>query len=334
MPSPSGNMLLSVSHDGAILAWPTAGLPETARQGFTGHAQLVTCVATSPDGKWLATGSVDGTIRIWNVANAKEIRSFVAHVGGSTSLAFLSDSRLLSVGNDENVRVWEVANGLSVRNLALPTADVKIAISPDSKRLAVVGPKMAGAMIWDFETGSVSRRIGSRLGGLTAVAFVPDDRLLAVGTPTGDMVLFNPATGKEEHRADISKNASVEQIAFTKFGERAALVLKHRDDTELAGSYEVVLWNLRDKSAQEWPRQLLNDGPIHALAFYRENASILTAGHDGQIVEWDVATGRRLRSVHAHLEAVRGFNLPAGNTVISAGDRLAKLWEWPREKLP
>jgi WD40 repeat protein/beta-lactamase regulating signal transducer with metallopeptidase domain len=332
--SPNGHALLSVSHDGAVFAWPSAGLPETARREIYNHAQPVTCTAASPDGLWLATGTADGVVRIWNCATASEHRRLAAHVGGTIAIAFLGNSRLLTVGRDEHVRVWDLANGQAVRHLALPTADVRIALAPDARQLAVVGPKMAGAMIWDVETGRVAKRYGARLGGLTAVAFGPDDRRLFVGSPAGDLIAFDRATGKEDSRLDVSNEAGIERIAFDRFGERAVLVLKHRDDAERAGSHEIAIWHVKERTVREWSRPLLTDGPIATISFHRDDMSILTAGHDGFLVEWDAATGQRLRSIHAHLEAVQGFQLLAGNSVVTAGDRLAKLWDWPQETRP
>jgi WD40 repeat protein/beta-lactamase regulating signal transducer with metallopeptidase domain len=329
----NGHALLSVSHDGTIFAWPSAGLPETARRASYDHAHPVTCTATSPDGRWIATGAADGTVRIWNCEAALEHRRIAAHVGGTIAMAFLGNSRLLTVGRDENVRIWDMSNGQVVRHLALPSADVRIALSPDARQLAVVGPKIAGAMVWDVETGRVAQRFGARLGGFTAVAFAPDERRLYVGSTAGDLIAFDRATGKEASRADVSNEAGIERIAFSRLGERVALVLKHRDDAERAGAHEIVIWNGNARTVEEWSRPLLTDGPVAAIAFHRD-ASILTAGHDGFLVEWDAATGRRLRSIHAHLEAVQGLQVLAGNTVVSAGDQLAKLWDWPQETRP
>ncbi len=334
LPAPNGQSLLSLSHDGTIFAWPSAGLPETPRRNSLDHAQPVTCMATSPDGRWIATGAADGTVRIWNVAEPRDPRNIPAHVGGTIAMAFVGNQRLLTVGRDEHVRIWELSGGREVRHLALPTADVRIALSPDARHLAVVGPKIAGAMVWDVETGRVAKRIGPRQGEFTAVAFAPDERRLFVGTPSGDLIAFDRASGKEEFRADVSNEAAIVRIAFTKLGERAALVLKHRDDAERAGAHEVAIWNVAGRSLAEWTQPLLAGGPVAALAFHRDGATLLTAGHDGFLVEWDAATGRRLRSLHAHLEEAHSLQSLAGDAVVSAGDRLAKFWDWPGENRP
>lgn len=334
LPSPNGQSLLSLSHDGTIYAWPSAGLPETPRRNSLDHAQPVTCMATSLDGRWIATGAADGTVRIWNVAEPRDPRRIAAHVGGAIAMAFVGNHRLLTVGRDEHVRIWELAGGREVRHLALPTADVRIALSPDARHLAVVGPKIAGALVWDVETGRVAKRFGPRLGEFTAVAFGPDERRLFVGTPSGDLIAFDCTTGKEEFRADLSNEAAIVRIAFTRLGERTAIVLKHRDDAERAGAHELAIWNVGSRSIVEWPRPLITDGPIAALAFHRDGATLLTAGHDGFLVEWDAAAGQKLRSIHAHLEDVQSLQSLAGDEIVSAGDRLAKFWDWPGENRP
>ena len=76
---------------------------------------------------------------------------------------------------------------------------------------------------------------------------------------------------------------------------------------------------------------LMRKGTIHAIAYFQDDTCLLTAGHDGHITQWDVKTGERLRSVHAHLESVQGLHLTASRAVLTSGDHLAKLWVWPQE---
>jgi WD40 repeat protein/beta-lactamase regulating signal transducer with metallopeptidase domain len=334
LPSPTGHVLFTVSHDGMVLVWPSAGLPGSPRRTFRGHAQAVTALALSADGKLLATGSADGSIRVWAVGTATEAAKLDGHTGGVSSLLFLSENRLLSVGLDERVRVWDIAKKQQVRTLIVPASDVKIALSPTSKTLAVTGPKVAGVMLWDIESGQLLRRIAPRLDNLTAVAFTPDGKKLALGTSTGDLILCQLPTGKEEQRVAATDRGAVDQIVFTKDGARAAVVVNRDAEGESAGRNDVTFWDVWTRAMHDGPA-FAHNGRVHAVAFDPTETKVLTAGHDGQIYEWDLATGRRTQALHGHREAVVNLVTAAdGKALVSAGDHVAKLWDWPPEKLP
>jgi WD40 repeat protein/beta-lactamase regulating signal transducer with metallopeptidase domain len=334
LPSPHNSNLLSISHDGKVFAWPSAGVPETPRQTLFGHTQTVTCVASSADGQFLATASRDGSLRIWNAKDPTEVRKWSGHIGGVIAVLFANHSTLVSVGYDETIRVWDSRSGQPLRTISLPTAEVKIALSLDSKSLAVVGPKLQGAILIDIETGRITKRLLPRLYGLTAVAFVPDGKRLALGTIAGDVVLCSLANGKEELRADIAKNESIEQIAFSKNGDRAAIVVHRGAESEAPDLREILFWDTRDKQIDSSGLRLNHDGTIHALQYDADQSRLLLASHDGQVTLWNTQSGERLRSLHAHLEAVQGFVVLENQKLITAGDRVAKLWDWPTETQP
>src|SRR5438132_4010712 len=116
------------------LCW--AQKPELIVQ--TGHTHWVRSVAFSPDGKILASGSIDNTVKLWELKTGREIRSLVGHTGDVSSVAFSSDSKILaSASYDHTVKVWDLATGNEIRTLTGHTHVVEsVALSSDGKILA------------------------------------------------------------------------------------------------------------------------------------------------------------------------------------------------------
>ena len=161
--SPDGQYIL-----GAVGNEPVARLWD-AKTGalvreFTGHSNFVTGVTFSPDGKTIATSSLDNTVRLWNVQTGQEIRQFLGHIEAVWSVAFSPDGKTLLSGSiDGTVRLWDAETGKGLRRLAGHAAGVESAIfSPDGKFIATASDD-GTARLWDVDYHDTMRYLCSHL---------------------------------------------------------------------------------------------------------------------------------------------------------------------------
>jgi WD40 repeat protein len=105
---------------------------------LTGHSSTVGSVVYSPDGRYLASGSSDDTIKIWEVATGRELRTLTGHYWGVYSVVYSPDGRYLASGNgDKTIKIWEVATGKELRTLTGHSSFVEsVVYSPDGRYLA------------------------------------------------------------------------------------------------------------------------------------------------------------------------------------------------------
>ena len=115
------------------------GLQFISSHPLDGHKSWVQCVAYSPDGRFLASGSGDTTVRIWDPKTRRELKVLKEHSDTVYCVSFDEDTRLLASGSvDGTVKIWDVETGMSLRTLndseSLGVLDVDF--SPGAKWLA------------------------------------------------------------------------------------------------------------------------------------------------------------------------------------------------------
>ncbi len=126
---------ISVERENIVRLYERAPLREL-RLGA--HRDFVSGLAFSPDGATLASGSVDGTIRLWNTATGKPLGILFGHMQEATDVAFSTDGQTLaSVGFGESARLWHLATYRELIAMELPRAGKFVQFSPDGRHLAV-----------------------------------------------------------------------------------------------------------------------------------------------------------------------------------------------------
>jgi WD40 repeat protein len=297
-----------VSYDKPAEARARAYNAQTGQERFPvrGRSGAVHTVAVSPDGRTLAAGYNDGTVRIWDLAawrpgeSSPPIRvKLEGHTDFVCSVAFSPDGKLLASGaNDGFIRLWDVASGRKVRDLAgHSTACAYLTFSPDGHTVAAGGPN-GTVNRWDLATGQQQEpwRWHAPAGEVRPVAYSPDGPLLASGGRDGTVQLLDAATG--QHRHTFRGRTFFTNLAFSPDGRALAAVTE----------------------APNAPVRLVFNPNTRTLVAVKEatNATLHL---------WDVET-KAERRLTGHTDHIPGLSFHPGGKLVATGswDGTVRLW--------
>jgi WD40 repeat protein len=166
--------------------------------------------AFSPDGKILAIGAAAGT-QLWDVPAGKLIKTLpAAGAGGVSALAFSQSGNLLATAADGKIQLWDTPAGQLIKTLTSVIGLFgSLAFSPDGAFLAAAGEPPSGTVngvtqLWHVPTGRPVGKVTVLAQTLvTAVAFSPDGKLLAVGTSSGTQLWNVDSLGTQAQPAKL-----------------------------------------------------------------------------------------------------------------------------------
>ncbi|ARV61578.1 serine/threonine protein kinase [Nostocales cyanobacterium HT-58-2] len=311
---------------------PTNRTSEDSYPPYTlkGHSSDVNSVAFSPNGKLLASGSDDDTIKLWDLANKQEIRALKEHSGWVWAVAFSPDGKTLaSASADKTIKLWNVQTGKEIRTLEGHSAGVSsIAFSADGKTLAS-GSLDKTIKLWNLETGKEIRTFTGHSKAVACVAFAPDGATLASGSWDKTIKLWNLATGKEV-RTLGGHSDMVLSVAFSPDG--ITLASGSKDMT-------IKIWNLVTGEATHTLKA--HTDKVNSVAFLlstdnkkTSNRVILVSGsNDNTIKLWNPATGQEIRTLKKDSGYIYSVAIsPDGKAIASGGsaDNIIKIWRVAR----
>ena len=278
----------------------------------------VNSVDYSQNGKFLASGSDDGTIKIWEVPSGKLLHTLSAHLNGVNSVCFSPDGKLLaSGGNDSTIKIWDITNFDVLSTLTIHNDEVQsVVFSPDGKHLTS-GSLDKTIKVCDVATFTDIRTITTEDFSSRNIVFSPDGNLLASGSTNKTIKIWRFSDGSLIHSM-TGHSDIVNCVAFSHDGTFIA-----------SGSNDktIKLWDVL--SGIEIKTLAWHGGEVFSVAFSPDGNSVASAGRGNRIRIWDLISGnlvKILAEIRYNLLSIE-FS-PDGSTISSGSDdNLGRIWK-------
>lgn len=300
------------------------------------HGHIVNAVRFSPDGNFIASGSVDSTVRIWNRSNG-QLRTTLKHPAGITYLDYSRDGNYIATTSyDGKARLWKLPEGKLIREFTgHQKTPWSIALSPDGRMMAT-GSEDATIKIWDIQTGALLHTLKGHTLTIWSLQFTPDGRQLVSGSYDKTLKFWNAADGKPIRSIDAHDQAIV-AIAISHDGKTVA---------SAADDCKVKLWSVGNG-------QLLRtiEGSkehVQAVAFSPDDRRLISGGRDkpmtGELLQevfgdsrlnrgvtmrlWEISSGKLLQTFDHHgNDATDMVFSPDGKWIaLASADHTVSVW--------
>ncbi len=293
---------------------------------FTDTFGAVLTVALSADGKLLAIGTAEGEIRLWRVADNRQIFACKGHTDWVRAVAFSPDNRVLASSSDDQlVKLWDVSTGQNIKILQGHIGRVFFTTFSPVGNILASGGEDNTIRLWEVETGQSLKILKDQLDPAEAaptdlnahpIAFNPTGHLLVSGSSHQCLCLWDVETG-ERLKILQGHTGWTGSIAFGPDGQTLAS----------GGSDQTIkVWNINTG-------QCLKTLPCHteiimSLVFSPDGKILASAGNDNLVRLWDVAAGQCKHILHGHMSWIRSIAFsPDGRTLVSGSDdRTVRMW--------
>lgn len=357
--SPNGQLIAATGErTGEICFWRASD----SQLSFIckGHKSLVNSLVFSPNSKFLASGSDDKTIRLWDIENRQCISTLESHESAVLSVDFHRNNCLLaSGGQDHTIKIWNIEQRDCFKTLSGHENWVQsVAFSPDGNLLAS-GSEDSTVKIWDIKTGQCLKTLSGHAAGIWSVTFCTNGGTVASGSEDYSIKIWDIETGQclktleghtnwvralsfDSNRQILASSSEDATIKFWDFKTGSCLETLHGhiswihsisfspDGRVLASGssdHTIRLWNVLKGECERTLVGYVNW--IWTVAFSPDSQILANAGEDCIIRIWDVRTQKCLRVIPGHTKRIWSVAFSPDGLFLASGseDCTVKIWD-------
>ena len=285
---------------------------------LSGHSDLVFGLAVSPDGKRIASGSFDKTVKVWDAEAGAELMTLHGHEDRVGPVSFSPDGRKIASGSkDTTIKLWDAESGSELMTLRGHGKGIRsVGFSSDGKRIISSSPD-GTIKVWDMATGDELISLWGHDGRVLDAAFSPDGkRIVSSDAGDGTIKLWDASTGAELMTLRGHKGA-VYSVAFSPDGKRIA-----------SGGYDNTIKVWDSKNGAELMTLRGHTGFVLSTSFSSDGHQIVSGGGN-KIKVWEARSGEEVMTLHGHEGVVLSVAFsPDGKRIISSSaDKTIKIWD-------
>ena len=283
-----------------------------------GHTDSVWSVVFSPDGKSIASGSLDNTVIIWDIETGNPTKTLKGHTDSVYSVAFSPDGKyIVSGSSDKTIKIWDVETGNLIKTLQGHVNSVwSVAFSTDGKYIAS-GSFDNTVIIWDVATGNPTKTLQGHTDSVYSVAFSPDGKYIVSGSSDKTIRIWDVETGNTIKTLQGYTNW-VSSVYFSPDGKYIA-----------SGSYDktVRIWDVETGNTIKTLEG--HTSLVYSVAFSPDGKYIVSGSSDKTIRIWDVETGNSIKTLQGHTGGVRSLAYSPDGKYIASGsyDNTVRIWQ-------
>lgn len=292
---------------------------ELSSTRFANSFGIVSSVAVSPDGQFLAAGA-GHTVVVWRLQTLKPYSIFEGHLDNIAAIAFAPDGqRLVSADYGDSIFIWDVAAaGQRVNRFEVQAGNLcSIAFSPDGEMLA--GGYSGHIVVWNWRRGEQVATLMTK-ERVTRIAFASSTELLACTGYQGEIQFWDVTKQK---LVDTMRNSNIKRVTN-------AMLIIGRSLIFTSGDEAINLWDRHSRKLIATLDE--HNGWVRALAVSPQEEYLASSRADGTLTIWDLHSRRPIRVLSGHQGEVRALTFtPDGQHLISGGyDETVRIWDFRR----